>query len=298
MIAPRLSYCSRWPASCRTGRPRRHSEPRHAGRTREAADGTAGLSARVAPPSNTPTVKLNGDALTRTARHQRAHAPLPCRCRRRPRQWWPLDARDGDRPAVLSRDDARSAVDSVKRRRTQHRTIRPGNPRRSIRAAVSDAAGRRFARSERLARIRGTERTPARRRAPVRARSADAGGSLRRESRARTDRAVFPPQPHIRFRHRVADAHHARTNRAANRQHPLCGSVSVRRIAADGRVRVENGRDHRRAAAGEQQVEWDSALANDGHAANHSSAAAAMDRTMDAGAVELLARRLRTASRR
>jgi hypothetical protein len=50
------------------------------------------------------TVKLNGDALSVTLDINAARTvavPLPAAAA----QWWPLDARDGERPAVISRDE-------------------------------------------------------------------------------------------------------------------------------------------------------------------------------------------------
>ena len=207
------------------------------------------------------TVKLNGDALTVQLDINAARTvavPLPATdgamvAARRPRR---RSARGG-----FARRGG-TIVDRAERGCAQHRTVRPRNPCRPVRIAVSYAAGRRLARSERLARLRRTERSPARCRAPVRTGSTHARRSIRRESRAGTDRAVFPSQPHVRFRH-SSGASTPRSNESRRKpaasplQFRWCRESRCSTVACASKTGAIIGV----VAPEEQQMAWDSALA-------------------------------------
>ena len=206
------------------------------------------------------TVKLSGDVLSVQLSVNAATTvaiPLPATTA----QWWPLIVRDGDQTGGGFARRSGTTVDRGERRRTQHRTVGAGHARRSIRIAVSDAAGQRLARLERLARLRRTERSLARRRAAVRARVTCSSRTNRRESRTGTDRTVLPPEPHVRIRPRVAHSHDA--TRAA----PEAGSIpfAVPLVRGEsllsGSVRVENGQIIGVLPPDQQEMDWDSALA-------------------------------------
>ncbi len=238
------------------------------------------------------TVKLNGDALIVKLDINAARTvavPLPATAA----QWWPLDARDGDRPAVISRDE--SGQLSIALKEGAHSVELTGPVAHVDRfelpfpmppgGVTLDLKGWR-AYGEQNGHLRGAA-LQFEREAPTLA------------GRSAASLAPEPIAPYFRLSRTFEFGlewriqHHARTNRTANRQHPLCSSVGCRRVAAR-RPRARGKRTHhRRADAGRAAGGVGQRAHHGRYVAAHRPAAAAMDGTVDAGAVELLARRLR-----
>ncbi len=132
------------------------------------------------------------------------------------------------------------------------------------------------------------------------------GGALQfeRESPAAAGRtaaslAPEPIAPYFRLSRTFEFGLEWRIHTTLDRVAPEAGSIpfAVPLVTGEsllsGSVRVENGRIIGVLPPDQQEIDWVSALATRRHPATHRSAARAMGRTMDAGAVKLLARRLR-----
>ena len=206
------------------------------------------------------TVKLNGDALTLQLDINAASAvavPLPATAA----QWWPLDARDGDRPAVVSRDD--SGQLSIALKEGAHAIQLSGPVTHVDRfelpfpmppGSVSlDLKGWR-AYGEQNGHLRGASLQFEREASTLAGRSA---ASL----------APEPIAPYFRLSRTFDFGLEWRVHTTLERIAPQTGSIpfAVPLVAGesllDGRVRVESGRIIGVLSPDEQQMEWESALA-------------------------------------
>jgi len=206
------------------------------------------------------TVKLNGDALTLQLDINAARAvavPLPATAA----QWWPLDARDGERPAVVSRDASgqlsialKEGAHSIELSGPVTHVDRFELPFPMPPGSVSlDLKGWR-AYGEQHGHLRGAALQFEREASTLAGRSA---ASL----------APEPIAPYFRLSRRFDFGLEWRVHTTLERIAPQTGSIpfAVPLVSGesllDGRVRVENGRIIGVLPPDEQQVEWDSALA-------------------------------------